>query len=265
MTPEIIDSDSGWPYTKAKTAVLTAAASVICEEGPRAATLKNIATRAGITEPAIFRHFEGVDGLFTGLFSAFERMYSRFEQAYDSEETGLARLRDALLGMAAAVAASRDFAYILLHAEQVFRGYPDLRKKVAELRRRDERLALECVNEGVASGDIRSDVDPSSIASSAIGVFFLAALSWIESGFSFDLCEECAARWDDIERLISTKPAAKSATRPVKLRSAALKVEAPAAKETVRAPAARKPAKAAAKAKPKAQSKPAKAAQPKRK
>jgi len=272
MTPEIIDSDSGWPYTKAKTAVLTAAASVISEEGTRAATLKNIATRAGITEPAIFRHFEGVDGLFNGLFSAFERMYSRFEAAYGSGQQGLPRLREAMSGMAMAVAASRDFAYILLHAEQVFRGYPDLRKKVVELKKKDERLALECIEEGISSGDIRSDVEPASIAASAIGTFYLVCLAWIESGYAFDLCEESAARWDDIERLISAKPLPRSAERPARARSAALRVDLPVSRESVKAvkrPAAKASSKAApkaAKAKaPAAKAKPAKASQPKKK
>ena len=89
MIPEIFSTDSAWPYSKAKTAVLAAASAVIREEGPRAATLKNIATRAGITEPAIFRHFEGVDGLFGGLFSAYERVYERSAEAFAVRRQGL--------------------------------------------------------------------------------------------------------------------------------------------------------------------------------
>jgi AcrR family transcriptional regulator len=260
MTPEIISTDSGWPYTKAKTAVLTAAAAVICEEGPRAATLKNIANRAGITEPAIFRHFDGVDGLFGGLFSAFERIYARFDQAYESEEKGLPRLRNAMLSIVDTLAASRDFAYILIHGEQVFRGYPELRKRIAELKKQDERNALECIAEGVASGDLRSDVDPGSIATSTLGMFYITAVMWIEKGFAFDLREVCDGRWDDIERLIATKQAARSADRP-RLRSAALKVEADFPKETARSP---KPSKAAAKPTAKKGAKPlaAKASKP---
>jgi len=251
MTPEIIESDSGWPYTKAKTAVLTAAASVLNDQGPRAATLKNIASRAGITEPAIFRHFDGVDGLFSGLYSAFERMYRRFEEAYVSGEKGLPRFRAAILAMADTFASSREYAYILLHAEQVFRGYPELRAKIAELKRNDERLAIDCVAEGQSLGEIRGDVDASTVASSTLGWFSIIALAWVESSFSFDIREECAARWEDTERLISAHPAPRSAEQANRSRSAGIVARsssaAKRAAKTAAKAAAKTPAKGGAK------------------
>ena len=266
MSADIIDNDSGWPYTKAKTAVLSAAAAAIREEGPRAATLKNIAGRAGITEPAIFRHFDGVDGLFSGLFSAYERIDERLQRAYDREGSGMGRLRDAMRDVVDILAASGDYAYLLLYGEQVFRGYPELRARAAELRKADERNAVECVKQGVASGDIRSDLEPSTVAAAALGVIRLTAMAWVESGFAFDLREVCEARWEDVERMFATKPAAKSASRQTKLRSAALKVAPiPAKASKPASPAAKRSAKPAAKPAPKAAKGPAKAAAPKTK
>jgi AcrR family transcriptional regulator len=210
MIPEIFASDPSWPYSKAKTAVIAAASAVIREEGPRAATLKNIATRAGITEPAIFRHFEGVDGLFEGLFSAYERVYQRTASAFSAEGKGIAKLRAASVAMVGNIAASQDFSYILLNARHVFRGYPDLKAKVAENDAKDHGAVLACIAEGMKSGEIRSDIDPVSAASSLIGSIYVAALVWIESGFGFDIREVFADRWDDFERMIAAKPAPKS-------------------------------------------------------
>jgi|GEM_PF-910370 len=210
MTPEIILTDSNWPYTKAKTAVLSAAAAVIREEGPRAATLKNIASRAGITEPAIFRHFDGVDGLFGGLFTVFERIYQRFDEAYRSDGKGLARLRAAIHSIVDSLASSHDFAYILIHGRQVFREYPELRDKISEYNAKDQKSAMNCIEEGVKMGEIRSDVDPSSIAISLIGGIYMIAILWIESGYAFDLRQVCLDRWEDVERLIATKPSSRA-------------------------------------------------------
>jgi AcrR family transcriptional regulator len=209
MTPEIILSDTDWPYTKAKTAVLSAAAAVIREEGPRAATLKNIASRAGITEPAIFRHFDGVDGLFSGLFHVYERIYQRFEDAYRSEGKGISRLRSAIRSIVDSLAASHDFAYILVHARQVFREYPELREKISEYGSKDHKNAMSCIEEGVKAGEIRADVDASTIAISLIGGIYMMAILWIESGYAFDLRQVCDDRWEDVERLIATKPSSK--------------------------------------------------------
>jgi AcrR family transcriptional regulator len=211
MIPEIFSTDPQWPYTKAKTAVLAAASIVIREEGPRSATLKNIATRAGITEPAIFRHFEGVDGLFGGLYTVFERIHARSFDALGSDELhGVAKLRAAAANIAECLALSRDFSYILVYGRHVFRGYPDLKAKVSERDVRGETLVLDCVNEGIKSGDLRSDLDPVSVATTLIGSLYVTAIFWIESDFAFDVREAFADRMDDCLRMVSAKPAAKS-------------------------------------------------------
>jgi TetR/AcrR family transcriptional regulator, fatty acid metabolism regulator protein len=212
MIPEIFASDPSWPYSKAKTAVLSAASIVIREDGPRAATLKNIATKAGITEPAIFRHFDGVDGLFGGLFTVYERIYERAFAVFSSEEDqhGLAKLRKVGSSVAEYLSSSRDFAYILVYARHVFRGYPELKASVSERDAKGQSLVLACINESIKAGELRSDLDPVSIATSFIGALYITAIFWIESGFAFDICEVFADRMDDCVRMVAPKPAAKS-------------------------------------------------------
>lgn len=211
MIPEIFSTDPTWPHTKAKTSVIAAASAVICEEGPRAATLKNIASRAGITEPAIFRHFEGVDGLFEGLFSSYERVYQRYASAFaGGDGKGMAKLRAACLALVGGIAASQDFSYILINARHVFRGYPELKAKVAENDSKLQGAVLACIAEGVKSGEVRSDIDPVSIASSLLGDVNIVAQAWIDSGFGFDIRQAFGDRWDDFERMAAAKPAPKS-------------------------------------------------------
>ena len=210
MIPEIFTTDPTWPFTKAKTAVIAAASAVLREEGPRAATLKNIAARAGITEPAIFRHFEGVDGLFGGLFSVYERICEHSASAFSANGKGIAKLRDASARLVGNLAASRDFAYIILNARHIFRGYPEFRAKIAANDAKDQARYLACINEGIKAGEIRSDIDPVSAAASLIGSILSTATIWIESGFGFDLCEVFGDRWDDFERMVSAKPSIKS-------------------------------------------------------
>jgi TetR/AcrR family fatty acid metabolism transcriptional regulator len=248
MTPEIFTSDPSWPYSKAKTAVLSAASAVIREEGPRAATLKNIATRAGITEPAIFRHFDGVDGLFGGLFSVYERIYERSSSAFEAEGHGLAKLREASSALVDNIAASRDFAYVLVHARHVFRGYADLKAKISENDAKDQGLVLSCINEGIKAGELRSDIDPVSAAAALIGGIYLSAVMWIESGFAFDIREVNADRWDDFARMVSAKPAAKSreAKAAARERAAAYFPLRPAATPRAKSGSAKKGASAKA-------------------
>ena len=99
----------------------------------------------------------------------------------------MAKLREACSALVASIAASQDFSYVLLYARHVFRGYPELKAKVAENDAKDQAAILACIAEGIKSGEIRSDIDPVSAASAFMGGIYVTATIWIESGFGFDI------------------------------------------------------------------------------
>lgn len=183
-----------WPYTKAKTSVLLAAAAVIRELGPRSATLKNIAHRAGITEPAIFRHFDGVDGLFAGLFSVCELFYKKTAQIYAEAKPGvdgyLASTREAL-GL---MASFGDFAYLIVNSIQVFSGYEDLKAKTKELRAHDRRFGMEGLIKMHELGELKAGVPVETVGLALMGILHMTMVGWLESEPQFDLVEVGLAR-----------------------------------------------------------------------
>jgi AcrR family transcriptional regulator len=203
MDKDMSDFDPNWPYTKAKTAVLFAAASVIREQGPRSATLKNIAHRAGITEPAIFRHFAGVDGLFAGLFDICELYYTRVIEAYASEKESPSGFFRAMEKAVDILAQSREFAYLIIYADQIFGGYEDLRIRSLELKKRDEALACARLDEAVKRGELKAGILPETVAFATIGVIHMTIVTWINADFSFDLAEYCKRRVANLEELFS--------------------------------------------------------------
>ena len=106
-----------WPYSKAKSSLLRSAAIVIREKGPRSATLKNVAGKAGVTEPAIFRHFDGVDGVFQSMFVISELFYDKFVSYFDDRKTaGLDRLGAATDKIFATLRDNADFAYLIRYS-----------------------------------------------------------------------------------------------------------------------------------------------------
>ena len=82
---------------------------------------------------------------------------------------GLEKLRAASFAVVDTIAASRDFAYILVYARHVFRGYPELKAQVAANDAKDQERVLACINEGIKAGEVRTDIDPVSAAVSLIG------------------------------------------------------------------------------------------------
>jgi AcrR family transcriptional regulator len=198
---EALELSPAWPFSKAKTAVLVAAAEVIREDGPRSATLKSISRRAGITEPAIFRHFDGVDGLFAGLFEVYELLFAEILKAYEAEEPGLEGYFSALDKILRIIGGNRDFAYLIPYAELVFSGYGELKGRLAGLRALGDRKVASCL--AVASGELKAGAEPEMVAAASAGIIHLGLVRWLEANFSFDLVEACERSLSPLQRLIT--------------------------------------------------------------
>ncbi|MBN1243706.1 MAG: TetR/AcrR family transcriptional regulator [Spirochaetales bacterium] len=201
LAPKLPD----WPYTKAKTALLRAAALVMSEQGPRAATLKNVATRAGVTEPAIFRHFPGVNGIFAALCDTLDLFHDRFDALFAEKPSGLARFEHGVRGSLDILVASPDYAYLVLHAESVFRGYPELMRRVAERRERVMGTIAAAFEEALASGELKEGSESAGVALLAGGAFAFAAIRWLERPESGDPFAAGYAAWQPIRKLLTRK------------------------------------------------------------
>ncbi len=202
MNTDMTLIDAEWPYGKAKTAVLMAAAHVLRELGPRSATLKNIANRAGITEPAIFRHFNGVDGLFEGLFSVYERFYGSILEILAAEEPSLDAYFDVLRRVVHFLVSIEDFTYLVFNAEQVFAGYEELKARSLELKKRDEEQSLRFLQVAKDKHEIRSDVAVDTVAFAAMGVIHMTVQTWLAGSCSFDLEGALESRLADVLKLV---------------------------------------------------------------
>lgn len=245
-----------WPYSKAKSALLRSAAIVMREEGPRAATLKNIASKAGVTEPAIFRHFDGVDGLFQSLFDVVELFFDKFQQYYKSAEfAGLERFENAYYQILAVLKDNADFSYLITQPDAIFRQYPKLRQRLADLKARDKDSVVACIKEAKAKGQLVNGADVEAVAMSVVGATILSINAWVMNNDAVDIVKEGRRVWTAVRTLVqnpSYKP-------PVRVQPAkALSAKAPAGKApSVKAPAVKAPP---AKAPPPKQKAPAKAA-----
>ncbi len=176
-----------WPYSKAKSALLRSAAVVIREQGPRSATLKNIAGNAGVTEPAIFRHFDGVDGVFQSLHAVAELFYGRFVASIKTGDgTGLDRLESGAEAIFAILKDHPEFAYIIAKPDPVFRQSPKLKAKVAELNAALRAAIADCLKEAKAAGQLVQEVELEPFATAATGALFQVMYAWLEDVEGYD-------------------------------------------------------------------------------
>ncbi|GAB1431855.1 hypothetical protein MASR2M29_04800 [Spirochaetota bacterium] len=269
-----------WPYSKAKTTLLKSAALVIKSQGPRSATLKNIAGKARVTEPAVFRHFEGVDGLFKSLHFVTELYLGFFASCIEKAGgTGLDRIEAAFAGIADGLAKSNDYSYIIAYPDPVFRQYSELMAKTEKMQAAFQKAIRAVTEEAAAAGQLAPKADAEWVSEALFSVFSQSLALWARDAKGYNpavnlpqaiggLCAYArksglkpkpAAKPELVFPVIKQedpakeKPAPKAAAKTKAVKTAATKAAVPKAAKT----AAAKPNKAAQKdIKAKAESKP---------
>lgn len=150
----------------AKQEMLKAALKLFVREGVRETNIRAIATEAGYTNPALFKHFSGKEALALHLFErCYLELANRLEAALKAR-AGFAEKLQALLGVFATFLDESPEAFLFVH-EQLRDFWPRVSRRVKResMIRRVRRL----VAQGVKEGQVRSDVPPELLVAAIIG------------------------------------------------------------------------------------------------
>ena len=141
-------------------------------------TTQQIAATAGVTEALIYKYFKNKrDLLYQVLEGQFQQFIKQSEADLSGAGTQTERLRAIILSMLRNYDRYRVFARILLLE---VRNTPSFYESRAYgLVKHHSNLVLQIIEAGVASGEIRGDIDPLSIRRTILGAIehnFLSAL-----------------------------------------------------------------------------------------
>jgi AcrR family transcriptional regulator len=155
-----------------RTVIVTAALRLFAGKGIKGTTIRDIAAAAGVTEGALYRHFEGKEQLAQSLFGECALiLHERLQQSVEGVQGAHSRL--CALARGVFTFAEQDpEAY-----EFVMARHHDNIGGLAPDQPRPKDLFVEVIEEGMASGELRR-MDPHLGAAIVIGmclrtIFFL--------------------------------------------------------------------------------------------
>ena len=153
--------------------IAAAAIEVFAEKGYAGASVRDIARRAGLTEGAMYRHFDGKEALAREIFRAnIERWSSRLEEVAATAVDFPARLRAMVAFFCDAFDANRAlFAFLLLNQHGPARAIDPARPNPASVLERH-------IAAGMTAGEIAPG-DPSLRAATVLGCVFQPALHFL--------------------------------------------------------------------------------------
>lgn len=173
-------------FSKRQNQIIDAAINLAAAEGIQALTMKNLAAAVAVSEPALYRHFANKAEILRALISRFDNGVEALEQ---TEQSGFAGIEAFMLSRIQQAAANPPLARIMF-AEELFWHDGESADGMRQMMHRHRNFILEHLEQGIAVGELRSDVEPEMMFRMLMGPLRLLIKQWAMSQYRFDLTEK---------------------------------------------------------------------------
>jgi TetR/AcrR family transcriptional regulator, fatty acid metabolism regulator protein len=186
------------PHTKRQQQIMTIAIELISEHGIQHLTIKNIAQRLKISEPAIYRHFTSKLDIVMAMLKQFDHYNQEiFELLSTESDDALAKLNKIFCGHLEMFSRHKALAAVVF-AEELFQNEKTITAKVLAMKQANEIKILEIVKLGQTRGSIRSDLPAEHLVIFTMGSMRLLVKKWRLARFGFDIIKSGQALWKSL-------------------------------------------------------------------
>jgi len=181
--------------------IISAAKKLIIKYGSEHVTVKKMAQQIGVSEAAIYRHFNSKKEILSFLLDDVEAtLLAGLEISGNADP--LAVIEKSLLHQISDSEQRRGMSFLII-AEIISLGDRKLKKKAYQvildfLDRLQKLLTI-----AVESGKIRKDIEPSAMAKMLFGIMQGLVTVWTLSHYNLDLEKDFQASWDFFRKSIA--------------------------------------------------------------
>jgi AcrR family transcriptional regulator len=160
--------------------VVDVAVQVFLERGYDRASMGDIARAAGLGKSSLYHHVAGKEELLErGLRRALDALFAALEEPEASTGPAIARLRTMIRRTVEIMCDQLPEVALLLRV----RGNTETERWVLERRREFDRIMTRLVEEAIAAGEVRADLDPGLVTRLAFGMSN-SVVEWYRPGGS---------------------------------------------------------------------------------
>jgi AcrR family transcriptional regulator len=189
--------------TERQQEIIETALGLINEKGIQGLTIKNLSKRLGITEPAIYRHFENKIQILIALLDLLKKNTSViFEAELNSDETAVLKVARLFEKHFKSFAEMPSLASVVF-SEEMFRNEEKLTDKISEVIEANNKTLLTILKQGQQNNEIRSDIEAEHLVIFIMGALRLFVKKWQFAKFTFDLQKEGHKLIQSVKLIIS--------------------------------------------------------------
>lgn len=185
--------------------IVRATISLISDEGVQNFSIRKLAKLVGVTEPAIYRHFESKDDLMIKLASYIARnWHEMMRQLPIQKETVVEQVRIMFREVMGYLDANREFTKTLFSAD-LFSTESRMTKILLELKNEGLTAFRELLTAGQSVGELRADLEAASVARIFFGSVWYLVTDWLSRQFRGELLSEWGEIWKSLVVLLAPR------------------------------------------------------------
>lgn len=182
--------------------IVDAAIDIIGENGIQGLTIKRLAQEVGVTEPALYRHFDNKQEIVIAVLEHFKNLFQTvFEDAVSTGKIGIDLIEEVYRHHFEMFSQRPSIAAVLLSTE-FFREEKQVSKQILNILNNMESAIIKAVG-SVEAEEVRNDISSKDIALLIMGSMRLLVTRWWLSGLSFNIQNEGKVLWLSIKKVIS--------------------------------------------------------------
>ncbi len=189
--------------TDRQTEILEVALELINTKGIQGLTIKNISKKIGISEPAIYRHFESKTDILLGVLSNFKEMAVMLSELMENYDATASEKISFLFSKMLDLFSETPSMVSVIFSEEIFKNNEILKSKIIEIVNLHALTIEKIISKGQSENNIRTDIDAKNLALIAMGSFRLLIKKWDLNNHNFNLTEEGKSLLEILNKILS--------------------------------------------------------------
>ena len=189
--------------TERQTQIIDESINLIAKKGIQGFTIKNLSNAIGISEPAIYRHFDSKVNILVAILDNFVDQ-ANFLSAKMSESnmTALQKITFMVEKMIDMFVKSPPMVSVIF-SEEIFKNEEILKNKIVKILNKNEETIEQIISNGQKNNEIRSDINVKCSALFVMGSLRLLVKRWDLNNYNFKLKKEGKILIESIHKILT--------------------------------------------------------------
>ena len=164
--------------TERQTQIIEAALELISENGIQGCTIKNLSKKIGISEPAIYRHFESKTDILLTILNNFNVLAHQIKSKVMKLDRGAYEKIEFMFLKILEMFKTTPSLISVIFSEEIFKNEDVLKHKIINVLDTNKQTIEYILKEGQQKGDVRDDIESADLALVVMGALRLLVKQW---------------------------------------------------------------------------------------